>query len=447
MNEEERADWLARAIDDLLKRDRLRPKEPPPPELDREELNALMRIARARADAAESVMHSGLQYEGEVWQRVLQRLDRRQSSRRVQPLDASEPLSEADQVAAARELDEMEIDELRGIARMRRELAERAASIAEEHREHVWQRVQSRLQAQSPKKWSFPLFRRQGGEERLAESLDRIAAGHDVRDSGEEEIDSLVGIARTRRYWSQMARRAAEEREGRLWARIASVISQRPQTAPARTATWARLAAAGALGAIVVAALGPLPATGFADHPVGAFLWSMAEHIGFREVDMPPPAAPPAAGVTEGIEISAAEASLRLGVPVTIPAEAPAGFELTSSRFFEEALTADAGGTFALTYEGQGDASIAIYQELASGGDFAVQGGAATDVTLPDGTAATYVEGMWQQAEDGGLVWSEGGAQTLVFERAGARTTIQYTGPEAEAPSLFAVADSLAAAP
>jgi len=445
MNEEERADWLARAIDDLLKRDRLRPKEPPPPELDREELNALMRIARARADAADSLMHTGLQYEGEIWQRVLERLDRRRSSRRVQPFDASGPLSEADQIAAARELDEMEIDELRGIARMRRELAERAASIAEEHREHVWQRVQSRLQAQSPKKWSFPFFRRQGGDERLAASLDRIAAGDDVRDFGEEEIDSLVGIARTRRYWSQMARKAAEEREGRLWTRIASVISQRPQTASARTATWARLAAAGALGAIVLAALGPLPATGLADHPVAGLVRFIGEYVGVSETDEAP-SVPPVAGVTEGIEIGAADASLRLGVPVAVPVEAPAGFELTASRFFEEALTADAGGAFALTYGGQGDSSIAIYQERASGGNFAVQGGAATAVTLSDGTAATYVEGMWQQAEDGGLVWSEGGAQTLVFERAGVRTTIQYMGPEAEAPSLFAVADSLAAA-
>ena len=48
MNDEERADWLARAIDDLLNRDRQRPKEPPPPELERDELNTLMRIAGER---------------------------------------------------------------------------------------------------------------------------------------------------------------------------------------------------------------------------------------------------------------------------------------------------------------------------------------------------------------------------------------------------------------
>ena len=67
------------------------------------------------------------------------------------------------------------------------------------------------------------------------------------------------------------------------------------------------------------------------------------------------------------------------------------------------------------------------------------------DVALSDGTAGTYVDGMWEPV-DGKLVWSEGGAQTLVFDRWDVRTTIQYTGPEAEAASLFAIADSMAAA-
>ena len=107
MNEEERADWLARAIDDLLNKDRQRPKEPPPPQLDREELNALMRIASARADSAQSLMHTGLQYEGEVWQRVLERLDRRQSPRAVRAFDSIESVSEVDEFGAGPELEQM----------------------------------------------------------------------------------------------------------------------------------------------------------------------------------------------------------------------------------------------------------------------------------------------------------------------------------------------------
>ena len=89
---------------------------------------------------------------------------------------------------------------------------------------------------------------------------------------------------------------------------------------------------------------------------------------------------------------------------------------------------------------------MVIYQERASGKELSVEGGSATDVALSDGTAGTYVEGMWQPV-DGKLVWSAGGAQTLVFERGGLRTTIQYTGPQAEAPSLFALADSMSSAP
>jgi len=444
MNEEERADWLARAMDDLLARDRSRPKEPPPPALDKEELNALMRIARARADSAHTLMHTSLQYEGEVWQRVIERLDRRRTPRVVRSLDASEPVSEAEESAAARELEQMEIEELREIARMRRMLAERAAAIAEAHREQVWRRVQARLQGQSRTRWVFRFFRPRVEDERLASAIDQVAAGHDVPDSGEEETDSLVAIARTRRYWSQMTRRGAEERQDRLWDRVSGAIGQGQRGDGAERRLWPRLAVAGALGAVVIAALGPLPATGFAHHPVAAFLWSMAEHIGFREVDQPPPALPPVDGVTQATDITAAEASQRLGVPLSVPAEAPAEFELTSSRFFELPLTAQAGGTFALTYAGADGAAIVIYQERASGDDFAVDSGAATDVALSDGTAATYVEGMWQ-AVDGRLVWSEGGAQSLVFEREGTRTTIQYTGPGASATTLFELADSLAA--
>jgi hypothetical protein len=85
-----------------------------------------------------------------------------------------------------------------------------------------------------------------------------------------------------------------------------------------------------------------------------------------------------------------------------------------------------------------------VYQESASGGDLAATAGSATDVALADGTPATYVQGAWQAA-GGGLTWSETGGQTLVFERSGLRTTVQYTGPQATAPSLFAVADSMTA--
>ena len=207
---------------------------------------------------------------------------------------------------------------------------------------------------------------------------------------------------------------------------------------------WWKTAAAAALLVLLSVALAPLPATGFDGHPVARAMRSISEHLGVREAPAPP-APPPVTAVVQGSEITAAEASERLGAPVAVPTTPPAGFELTSARFFDQALTADNGGTYALTYTRAGGSSVVIYQERASGEDFAVAGGAATDVALSDGTAGTYVDGMWQQV-DGRPAWSPSGGQTLVFERGDVRTTVQYTGPEAEAPSLFALAYSMTAA-
>jgi hypothetical protein len=388
-------------------------------------------------------MHTGIQYEGEVWQRVLQRLDRRRTPRTVRPFDATEAATEADEAAASRDLQEMEVDELRQIARLRRQLAEQAVSIAEAHRAEVWKRVQSRLDVNTKRKWWSQFFRRADDRERLAAALDRATTAEDGRDSGDDEIGKLAGRG-SRTYWSRFAR-AANAGQGRRREDDTTPTGEREQRAPPGGAgLWPRLAVAGALGALVVAALGPLPVTGFAGHPVARAARSVGEFIGVSETQTPPEIGGVPV-ISEGTDMTAAEASQRLGVRVVVPAASPDGFALTSSQFFETPLTADAGGTFALTYAAADGSALVIYQEQASGADFGVEGGSATNVALGDGTAATYVEGVWQPAAEGGLAWSEGGAQTLVFERNGVRTTIQYTGPEAEAPSLFAVADSMAA--
>ncbi len=73
MNEDERADWLARAIEDLIRGD---PPMEPPPGLDRSELDALTRVARARLERGRVSAHEALRYEKQVWQEVLSRLDR-----------------------------------------------------------------------------------------------------------------------------------------------------------------------------------------------------------------------------------------------------------------------------------------------------------------------------------------------------------------------------------
>jgi len=410
MNEEERADWLARAIDDLLSSDRSRPKEPLPPKFERQELNALLRIANARAERGDASMQTGVQYEGAVWRRVLERLDRRRTSREVRPLDVSAPVS-PEEAAAAKALDEMEIDELREIARLRRSMAEQAASLAETHRDRVWERVQSRIQAQPQRRWPFTFFVPKRHKQPRSDGRGLLAAA-----AG----DSIPGVERRALQRTTPGRHAVLESTG-----------------------WWKTAAAAALVVLLAVALAPLPATGFDDHPVAGLARYIGEHLGVREA-AEPPAPPPVTAVVQGSEITAAEASERLSAPVAVPAAPPAGFELTSARFFDQALTADNGGTYAMTYTRAGGSSVVIYQERASGENRAVQGGAATDVALSDGTAGTYVEGMWQQV-DGRLAWSPSGAQTLVFERGDVRTTIQYTGAEAEAPSLFALADSMSA--
>ena len=408
MNEEERAEWLARAIDDLLSKDRSRPNEPPPPKFERQELNALLRIADARAKQGEATIQAGVQYEGAVWRRVLERLDRRRASREVRPLDTNEPAN-PEETMAAKALEEMEIEELREIARLRRAMAERAASIAESHRDHIWERVQSRIQAQPKRRWPFAFFVPGGDRAPLASGP---AGSEDSAPHGE--------------------RRAAERRARTGWP-------------SAEMPGWRKTAVAAAILVLIAVALAPLPATGFADHPVAGLVHSIGEHLGVIEASEPPPP-PPVTAVVQGSEITAAGASERLGTQVRVPSAPPAGFELTSARFFDQALTADSGGTYALKYTRAGGSSVAIYQERASGEEFAVEGGTATDVALSDGTAGTYVQGMWQPV-GGKLVWSAGGAQTLVFERGGLRTTVQYTGPEAEAPSLFAVAEGMTATP
>jgi len=416
MNEEERAEWLARAIDDLLSTDRSRLNDTPPPKFERQELNALLRIAHARAEEGNASIQAGVQYEGAVWRRVLERLDRRRTSREVRPLDANES-ADLEETTAAMALEHMEIDELREIARLRRMMAERAASIGEAHRDHILERVQSRLQPQPQKRWPFTFFVPKRGKAPLADGADGFAAS-----AGDSLLD------RERRAAQRSAKRAYVE-----------------QPHPNLTIGWRKTAAAAALVVLIAVALAPLPATGFAEHPVAGLVRSIGEHLGVKETGEPPPP-PPATSVVEGSEITAAEASERLGASVAVPTNPPPGFELTSARFFEHALTADSGGAFALTYTRTGGSNVVIFQERPSGSDFAAEGGAATDVALSDGTAGTYVEGTWQPVH-GELVWNEGGAQTLVFERGGMRTTIQYTGPEAEAPSLFAVADSMASAP
>jgi len=136
-----------------------------------------------------------------------------------------------------------------------------------------------------------------------------------------------------------------------------------------------------------------------------------------------------------------------MGLPVGELAGSPLGFRLISSRYFARSLTAEEGGVYILAYARDLDeasqATILIYQERADGNLLAVAGEAAVDITLDDGAPATYIEGSWRVA-NGTVVWDGSSSQTLVFDRGGLRTVIQYVqGPPVTVEELKLIAQSL----
>ncbi|HEY8765656.1 MAG TPA: hypothetical protein VIP09_00100 [Dehalococcoidia bacterium] len=99
-----------------------------------------------------------------------------------------------------------------------------------------------------------------------------------------------------------------------------------------------------------------------------------------------------------------------------------------------------------ITYEApDGSSAASLYQEAASDASLAVPSGKAVDTSL-GGIRATYFEGGWTQS-GGALTWLDSGTQTLLFERGGLRTTVQYTGPQIDMDSVTAAATMLVAPP
>jgi hypothetical protein len=153
-----------------------------------------------------------------------------------------------------------------------------------------------------------------------------------------------------------------------------------------------------------------------------------------------PPAETGAPVVIEGVPVSTAEASRLLGVDVSQPDAASLGLELTSSIYYPTGLTS-AGGVFLLSYSSD-DGTLLVFQEAASGAGLASGAESAQDVTLPDGTAATFFEGGWVPG-DAGFTWTAGSARTLVFDGDGVRTIIQYSGTGAGLSELVEIAGGL----
>ncbi|MCH8814755.1 MAG: hypothetical protein IH957_06600 [Chloroflexi bacterium] len=437
MNERERADWLARTIDDLLRGKR---QATTPDGLDENDVGGLLRAASTRMGQATDSAKSSLQYEGAVWRQVLQRLDRRRQPRPPSRQAAAAP----GRVAQQSEPPDAELGELSDIIAIRRKMTDEMMSISDSRRGNIWRDLKTRLESKSQKKGWFSFLRRSNSRaDRLSPALDSIAFNAPLIDV-DPDLDGLLVTAHTRKRLSLLASEAADGSRDYVWDRIRTSLEQgNTHRSDVRQGRWfqPRWALAAAASVVVVVAVGLIPVVGLSQHPVAEAARFVGSHLGVTEIDSAPPNPMSSDTVAiDPVEVNAAEASALLGVNVVEP-EGLTEFELTSSQFFSQPITGESGGTFVLTYRGSDPAqSLVIYQELSSGGNLTAGSDSATSITLPDGTEGTYIDGAWQVTSASGLSWGIGGTQTLVVERDGVRTIIRYTGPRIEARTLIAIA-------
>ncbi len=231
----------------------------------------------------------------------------------------------------------------------------------------------------------------------------------------------------------------------RVWARVtASVAHPRTPEPNERRTRKTRVvpgfALAAAAAAVTIFALGPLPATGFADHPAARFAAAIGDYFGASE-GTPPPLVqllPPT--LVDGTSVGVEEASQLTGLSFNEPAGPPSGFELTSSKYYPVAISGGEGGTFALIYSSS-DSKLTIYQEQAGGAELLAETGTMTRVTLADGTPATLFQGSWAAGDT--LFWSANSSQTLLFERAGVRVIVELQSARPGPSLLFATVETL----
>src|SRR5207245_2127974 len=138
MNERERAERLARAIDDLLEGDHsMEAADAQPAGMEEDEVAALLRIAKTRLDQASAAAHAGIQYEGAIWQQVLHRLDRRSRTAHTPP-NAADVASPTEEFTGASIEAQGDFEELADVVRLRRQMSEQTAKLAEVHKDAVW---------------------------------------------------------------------------------------------------------------------------------------------------------------------------------------------------------------------------------------------------------------------------------------------------------------------
>jgi hypothetical protein len=418
MNERQRADQLARAIDELINGT----PRPGPARFDDHELQSLIQVAQARLTTGKNVASAGTDHEATVWARLIARLEGR-----PQP---SQTNAGHDIPTGA---------DMRQTVAARRDLSAAILSLAARHKDEVWRRVQERIKRRRapPGKPHSPSGGAGEGSGETPPMRTRFFP------TGDADIDSLIAVAVNRPALREASARAVDSFQRKLHERRRGDPARQwwsdlalPQ-AGSRT-RWAPLAAAGAIILLIIAAMAPV--RGLAHPPVVEAARYVGQYLGVIETGAPPPTPGPATTVLPE-DVTPKQASDRLGLPVAAPATL-LDFAQSSSRFFSAGLTSDGFGVFVITYEApDGSSAVTVYQEATGDASLAVPSGRAVDTSL-GGFQATYFEGGWTQSRTA-ITWLDSGTQTLIFERGGLRTTVQYTGPQIDMNTLTAAATML----
>lgn len=462
MNEEEKAKRLCDAIDALIR------GEEPKMEMDDQELIELLRVARIRHQAGKALANVGLTYQ-ELLRRVLKaRIVARQMEQGHEKADDSAPEVGSIMDEDPRDLlDPLDpgygkLVNLLNFPSQTPRPAPAVPTTTAQARPAAACKVRPRTRTLIPR-WLRRRDRSPDKAEALSAALDRLISSRKrITSAGDPDIDELVQVARLRRFVGQSLAAAGSPYKRRLWTvlrmRLAATL-RRQSYAPQRPAiigavgrlSWQQAAAVVAGIALLSAALGPLPATGFADHPIAHLLSLVEERVGVDEVDGPPPTEVPIMAPEE--LIAPEEAAQRLGLTLSQPSYLPDGFELARSSYHPRSITSPEQGMFVLIYTiggvdpetlvGTNEPRLLIYQERASSDTMAVMTGQAEDLVLAGDVPGTYARALWTAGEQGTLEETDPNAESLFFNNDDVRVIITYRNGDQEKEELVRIAESM----
>ncbi len=452
MNEKERAKRLCDAIDAMLQGGQ------PELDLDDPEFIELLRIARLRHSAGEALADVGLAYQ-ELLRRILQsRLMARQMEQNSKADDLPPEVEDLMSTEDPREfLEPLDPDHGKLLNFL-------------DFLPGAPQSVPSTSQPQPRTRTVvLPRPRRSDRDDQKAEAL---TAGLDCLISSRKrdvpvddpDLAELIEVAQLRQFVGESLAAVGAPYKRRLWTvlrlRLAASIRRQSYAADRPSIvvaigqwSWQRAAAVAAGIALLAAVLGPLPATGFADHPATRVFDFVTQRVGIEEVSGPPPAQVPSVSPEEVMPID--DAQLRLGIPLREPSYLPQGLQLARSSYYPQGIPSPEQGMFVLSYTpggvvpstiaGQGKPELIIYQEKASLNAWGVQSDEAEDVLIRGSVPATYARALWVPGEQGTLEGVDANAESLFFDDSDVRIVITYKNGGGVREELLRIAESMLA--